>query len=147
MKHFVLSVISYFVLTMIIAVIWHLVLFHAVYKELGAITRDEPIMPFGIMTVFVQALVFSYFYPIYYRSVGGGHPVKRGIVYSLFMGLNVYTVMVFATAAKFQIEPVWTFVAYGTVFQLLQFIIVGIAIGLVHGRLLGSTTDNSAINV
>ena len=135
MKPFVLSVLCYFVLTMIVAVVWHLVLFHDVYMEMGAFTREEPIMPFGMTAVIVQALVFAYFYPMYYRAVGGGHPVKRGVVYSLIMGLNVYTVMVFATAAKFNIEPVGQFVAYGTVFQVIQFVLVGIAIGLVHGRI------------
>jgi hypothetical protein len=47
---------------------------------------------------------------------------------------QVYTVMVFATAAKFQIEPVLDFVLLGTGFQLIQFALVGTAIGWIHGR-------------
>ena len=97
-------------------------------------------MLFGMTAVIIQAVVFSYFYPMYYRAVGGGHPIKRGVIYSLIMGLNVYTVMVFATAAKFHIEPVEQFVVYGTVFQLLQFVVVGIAIGLVYGKIDGTTS-------
>ena len=42
--------------------------------------------------------------------------------------------MVFATAAKFNIEPVIDFVALGTVFQLIQYVFVGIVIGLIYGR-------------
>jgi len=42
--------------------------------------------------------------------------------------------MVFTTAAKFQIEPVLDFVLLGTGFQFIQFALVGVAIGLIHGR-------------
>ena len=52
----------------------------------------------------------------------------------MLMGLMVWTVMVFATAAKFQIEPVWTFVLYGTIFSFLQFVVTGVALGLIYGR-------------
>ena len=48
------------------------------------------------------------------------------------MGLTVYTVMVFATAAKFEIEPVSDFILYGTAFQFLQFLLVGVVLGWIH---------------
>jgi hypothetical protein len=51
------------------------------------------------------------------------------------MGINVWTVMVFATAAKFKIEPVFDFILYGSAFQLLQFVSVGLSIGLIHKKL------------
>jgi hypothetical protein len=40
--------------------------------------------------------------------------------------------MVFATAAKFQIEPLGDFVLFGTAFQFLQFLLVGIVLGVIH---------------
>lgn len=101
---------------------------------MGAFQRAEPIIPFGMLAVILQAIVFAYFYPLFYRHVGGGAPLFRGIQFSLFMGLNVYTVMVFATAAKFKIEPISQFVVLGTAFQVLQFIAVGVAIGWAYGR-------------
>ncbi len=102
---------------------------------MGAFTRGEPIMPFGILAVILQGIVFAYFYPLFYRHVGGGVPVVRGIQFGLFLGLTVWTVMVFATAAKFTIEPVIDFVILGTVFQLIQFTLTGGAIGLIWGRI------------
>lgn len=133
-KKIVFSVIGYFVVTMATAYPWHMLLFHEKYQAMGAFTRSEPIMAFGMLAVILQGIVFSYFYPIFYKHIGGGNPVLRGIQFSLFMGLNVWTVMVFATAAKFKIEPLLDFVALGTTFQIIQFVAVGIVLGLVHGR-------------
>lgn len=125
------ATISYFILTMMVAYTWHMVLFHELYVEMGAFTRVEPIMPFGMLAVTVQGLVIAYLYPFWYQ---GGKPVTSGIKFSLLMGLMVYTVMVFATAAKFKIEPVSTFVLYGTIFQLIQFVVTGAALGLIYGE-------------
>lgn len=133
-RTFGLSVFAYFAVTMAVAYPWHMYLFHEKYVAMGAFSRGEPIMPFGILAVVLQGVVFAYFYPLFYRQKGGGHPVVRGIEFSLFLGLTVYTVMVFATAAKFKIEPVLDFILLGTGFQVLQFVSVGAVIGLVHGR-------------
>lgn len=139
---FGLTIGAYFVSTMATAYPWHMLLFHEKYVQMGAMTRAEPIMPFGMLAVVLQGAVLAYFYPLFYRHKGGGHPIVRGLQFSLFLGLMVYTVMVFATAAKFQIEPLAEFVAFGTVFQIIQFSLFGVVLGLVHGRLEGSTDSN-----
>lgn len=133
-KEFFLSIAAYFVLTMLTAYPWHILLFHEKYVAMGAFTRGEPIMPFGMLAVILQAIVMAYFYPLFYKHVGGGSPIIRGVQYSLFMGMMVWTVMVFATAAKFNIEPVLDFVLLGTIFQLIQFVVVGVGIGLIYGN-------------
>ncbi|MDA0350400.1 MAG: hypothetical protein O3C43_23585 [Verrucomicrobia bacterium] len=133
-KKFFLSVAAYFVITMAVAYPWHMLLFHEKYVAMGAFTRGEPIMAFGILAIILQGIVFAYFYPLFYRHVGGGAPVFRGIQFGLFLGLTIWTVMVFATAAKFAIEPVIDFVILGTVFQFIQFSLTGGAIGLIMGR-------------
>ena len=133
-KKFVLAIVAYFVLTMATAYPWHMLLFHEKYVAMGAFTRGEPIMTFGMTAIVLQATVFAYFYPLFYKHVGGGNPVLRGIQFGLFMGMTVWSVMVFATAAKFSIEPVSDFVIYGTAFQFIQFFVVGAGIGLVYGK-------------
>jgi len=129
---FVLSVLGYFVATMIVAVLWHLVLFHDEYIAMGAFTRGEPIMGLGMTAVILQAFVFAYLFPIYLTHRGGEHPLLEGVKFSLLLGVCVWTVMVFATAAKFKIEPVWNFIAFGTAFQILQFVFVGLVLGFIH---------------
>ncbi len=134
MKRFALATLGYFVATMIVAVTWHLGLFHEKYVAMGALTRAAPIMPLGMFAVFAQGLVFAYIYPIYYRYRGGGAPLRVGIQCSLLLGVLVWTVMVFATAAKFAIEPVADFLVLGTFFQVIQYVAVGAVIGAIYGR-------------
>ncbi len=134
-KKFIFSVVGYFVTTMLIAYPWHMVLYHEKYVAMGAFTRVEPIIPFGMLAIILQGIVFAYFYPLFYKHKGCGHPIIRGVQFSLFMGISVWTVMVFATAAKFQIEPVIDFVAYGTIFQIIQYVFVGAVIGTIQGKL------------
>lgn len=130
-KKFIIATISYVVLSLAIAYPWHLVWFHDLYVEMGAFTREQPIVVLGVLAMFIQGAVIAYFYPFWYR---GGNPVWAGIRYSLIIGLLIYTVMGFATVAKFNIVPVYTFLAYHTSFQLLQFTTTGAALGLIFGR-------------
>ena len=131
MKKLMLATLSYFVLTMLMAYPWHMIWFHDVYQAIGAVQRPQPIMILGMSAVLIQGLVIAYLYPYFYK---GGQPVIQGIKFSWLMGLMVYTVMVFATAAKFNIEPVATFLIYGTAFSFLQFTVTGVALGLIYGQ-------------
>jgi hypothetical protein len=130
-KKTIIATLSYVVISFAIAYPWHLVWFHDLYIEMGAITRAQPIVVLGVLTMFIQGAVIAYFYPSWYR---GGNPVWGGIRYSLIIGLLIYTVMGFATVAKFNIAPVATFLAYHTAFQFLQFTLTGAALGLIFGR-------------
>ena len=127
----ILATISYFVITMALAYPWHLVWFHETYLEIGAVTREEVIMPFGIIAIIVQGIVLAKIYPTYR---GDGNPVVEGIKFSLLAGLLVYTTQGLATAAKFDINPVSTYLVYHTVFQFMQFILTGAALGAIYGR-------------
>jgi len=117
---------------MAIAYPWHIVWFHDAYAAMGAMTRAEPIIPMGMLSMLLQGVVIAYLYPIYYR---GGQPIVEGIKFSLIVGLVVYSVMGPATVAKFDINPVSTFLAYHTVFQILQFLLTGAALGAIFGRM------------
>ncbi|MCC6155817.1 MAG: DUF1761 domain-containing protein [Candidatus Hydrogenedentes bacterium] len=128
----VLAVVSYIVLSMAIAYPWHLIWFHDVYHAMGAVTRPEPNVPLGMLSMLIQGLVIAHLYPLYYR---GGNPIVEGIKFSMIVGLMVYSVMGPATAAKFDINPISTFLAYHTTFQVLQFLITGIALGAIFGRM------------
>lgn len=133
-RKFLFSMIAYFVLTMAIAYPWHILLFHEKYVAMGAFTRGQPIMFLGILAILIQGAIFAHLYPLYYGSTGRGNPLKQGIQFGMMFGAVVWSVMVFATAAKFKIEPVLDFVLYGSVFQFLQYLAVGSAIGLIQGR-------------
>ena len=129
-----LSAISFFLVTMMLGGVWHLNLFKEKYHTLGASTRDEPTILLGMTSVILQALIFSYFYPMYLKYKGQPASIGNGIKYSLLMGVNVWTVMVLTTGAKILIEPIWDFIFLGTAFHLIQFILVGISFGFIHKR-------------
>lgn len=131
-KKLALFVTAYFVITMAWAYPWHMIFFHDLYVEWGAFQRAEPIMPLGIAAIVIQGIVIGYLYPFYYK--GEGNPVFVGIKFNLIIGLMTYTAMGLATAAKFDIEPVALFLAYHTIFQTIQFILTGAALGLIYRR-------------
>lgn len=124
-----LFIVAYFVISMAWAYFWHLIWFHDLYVEWGAVQRAEPIIPLGIAAILVQGFVIGYLFPYYYK--GQGSPVWEGIKFNLIIGLMTYTAMGFATAAKFQIEPITLFLIYHTVFQGIQFILTGAALGFI----------------
>lgn len=130
-KKIALATLSYLVLSMAIAFPWHMIWFHDLYTQMGAVTRPQPIIPLGMLAMLIQGVVIAYLYPFWYR---GGNPIAQGIEFSFIAGLLIYTVMGFATVAKMNIEPVSTFLIYHTVFQAIQFVITGAALGLIYGK-------------
>jgi len=131
LKKMILATISYVTLTMVVAYPWHIILFHDLYVSMGAVTRSEPIVPFGMLAMVIQGFIIAYLYPFYYRD---GNPIVQGIKFSLIMGTIVYSIMGFATVAKIDINPISTFLIYGFVFQVIQFVLTGVALGLIYGK-------------
>ena len=130
LKKITLATISYVILTMAVAYPWHIIWFHDLYVSIGAVTRTEPIVPFGMLAMIIQGFIIAYLYSFYYRD---GNPILQGIKFSLIMGAIVYSIMGFATVAKIDINPVSTFLIYGVVFQVIQFVLTGAALGLIYG--------------
>ena len=130
MKKLFQFLLAYFTITMIWGYAWHLHLFNDLYAEWGAISRDKPIIIFGIIAIFIQGFVIAYLYPFYKK--GSKNPILRGIQFNLIIGLMTYSAMSFATAAKVRIEPVEQFLMYHTVFQLIQFTLTGAALGFIY---------------
>ena len=127
-----LFVAAYFGITMAWAYPWHVMWFHDLYKDWGAITRAHPIMPLGIAAILIQGTVVGYLYPFYRNTQM--NPILSGVKFSLIIGLMTYTAMGFATAAKIQIEPVMLFLSYHTVFQAVQFTLTGAALGYIFRK-------------
>jgi hypothetical protein len=133
MKKIILATASYVVITMAVAYPWHMIWFHDLYEEMGAYTRPEPSIPLGMLAMITQGTAIASLYPSYYK--GGSPPILQGIKFSLIMGTLVYSVMGFAMAAKIDINPITTFLFYGAVFQLIQFVLTGAVLGLIYGKI------------
>ena len=139
-SQFWLAAASYLILTFVMAASWHLALFKNVYARLGAFTRPRPIIPLGILSMVLQAAVVAYLYPFFYR---GGPPPLEGATFGLLLGVFMGSNAVLAEAGKNQVGSLRTWIALEGVYYLLQFTLVGLAIGLVYGSLpsLNSSDD------
>ena len=131
-KKLFLFLIAYFIITMAWAYPWHILWFHEKYVTWGAMTRENPIIPLGMLAIIIQGLVIGYLYPFYYKREK--NPLLQGVTFNLLIGLMTYTAMGFATAAKFDINPVSSFLLFHTVFQALQFTFTGLALGWIYAE-------------
>jgi hypothetical protein len=129
-RGFWLGVAAYLVPTFPIAFVWHLVLFEPRYQALH-IYRADPIIPFGLASMIIQAAVFSWLFP---RVFAGNRDsiLKDGLLYGLGVGLLSWSFTTLAVAAKHPMASISDYVFLETTFTILQFVVVGPLIALAH---------------
>jgi hypothetical protein len=129
-RSFWLGMAAYLVPTFPIAFVWHLVLFESNYHALQ-IYRGDPIIPFGLASMMIQAIVFSWVFPRVFpdsrRSVLG-----NGLLFGRGAGLLSWSFTTLAVAAKHPMSSISDYVLLETAFTLLQFLIVGPLMALAH---------------
>ena len=130
LRSFWLGMAAYLAPTFPIAFIWHLVLFEPNYHALQ-IYRADPIIPFGLASMIIQAIVFSWVFP---RAFAGssGSVLKNGLLYGLGAGLLSWSFTTLAVAAKHPMASITDYVLLETAFTVLQFLIVGPLIALAY---------------
>lgn len=130
-KKFVLAVIAYIIVTFAVAASWHLVFFKHLYDQFAIFTRTEPLIPLGIVSIVMQALILAYLYPVFYK---GGSPAKEGLEFGVLIGALMASIAVFAEAGKQNVSSLTTWLAFETTYYLLQFGVLGVIMGLIYGR-------------
>jgi hypothetical protein len=135
-KKFVLAVIAYIIVTFAVAASWHLMFFKDLYDQLAIFTREKPLIPLGVVSIIMQALVLAYLYPLFYR---GGSPVKEGLKFGLLIGVLMASIAVFAEAGKQNVSSLTTWLVFETAYYLLQFGVLGVIIGSIYGRSIRQT--------
>jgi hypothetical protein len=131
-RGFWLGMAAYLVPTFPIAFVWHLVLFEPSYHALQ-IYRADPIIPFGLASMIIQAVVFSWIFPRVFA--GNGDPVlKNGLLYGLGAGLLSWSFTTLAVAAKQPMTSISDYILLETAFTVLQFLIVGPLIALAYRK-------------
>ena len=131
-RGFWLGVAAYLVPSFPIAFVWHLVLFEQQYHALK-IYRDDPIIPFGLATMIVQGVIFSWIFPRVFAP-GRGSVLKDGLLYGLGAGLLSWSFTTLAVAAKHPMTSIPDYVLLETAFTILQFAVVGPLIALAWRR-------------
>lgn len=130
MRSFWLGVAAYLVPSFPIAYVWHLVAFAAAYDALG-IYRPDPIIPFGLASMVIQGLAFSWVYPRLFPTRGRAI-IRPGLTYGLALAVLSWSFTTLAVAAKNIMSSVPLYLVMETGFTLLQFLIVGPLIALAY---------------
>ena len=130
-KKFVLATFAYLIPTMILGMMWHFVFFKGLYESLGIYNRAEPIIPLGITSMAIQALIMAYLFPFFYK---GGNAITQGIKFGLIMGLFLFSVSTLANAAKIEVTSMSSWIVIQIAFHLIQFLLAGAGIGLAYKK-------------
>jgi hypothetical protein len=129
-KSFWLAVLAYLLPTFPLGYFWHLVTFADRYHQL-AMYRDEVIIPLGLVSMVIQALLFAWAYP---RLFGGRAASWHGgaLRFGLFFGVLAWSFAVLPVAAKYRMSSVPDFLMLETAFTMVQFAIVSPLIAWVY---------------
>ena len=129
---FWLGVAAYILPSFPIAFVWHLVLFEQKYHALR-MYRDEPVIAFGLISMIIQALIFSWLFPRVFPS-SRGSILRDGLLYGLGAGLLSWSFTTIAVAAKNIMTSVPDYLLLESAFTILQFVVAGPLIALAYRR-------------
>ena len=119
---FGLGVLAYLGPTFALGFIWHLMLFHGYYERL-AIFRKDIIIPFGLLSMLIQAFLFAWIYR-YAFAQRNGSLLSRGLSYAAFGAALSWSFTTLAVAAKNVMISVPDYLVIETAFTAVQWIMV-----------------------
>jgi hypothetical protein len=132
MRRIGIGALAYLVPTFALGFVWHLVLFKGYYQAL-AMYRHDVIIPFGFLSMSIQAVVFAWIYDESFarRGMGAG---ARGLAYAAFGAALSWSFTTIAVAAKNVMSSVPDYLLIETAFTAVQWAIVGPLTALVSSR-------------
>ena len=128
-RAFWLGLAAYVVPSFPIAYIWHLVAFAPAYHGL-AMYRDDVIVPFGLLSMFIQGAAFSWVYPRAFSDRSAW--LWNVLCFGFALSLVSWSFTTLAVAAKNLMTSVPSYMVLETGFTLVQFAVVGPLIALAY---------------
>lgn len=125
---FWLAFAAYLVPTFPLGYFWHLSAFKTRYDEL-ALFRDDVIIPMGLTSMILQALLFAWIYPRLFDTAPYAWRDSAMQFFAVF-GLLAWSFMVLPVAAKYRMTSVGGFVALETAFTIVQYAVTSPLIAL-----------------
>lgn len=122
MMRFTVGVLAYAVPTFALGYAWHLILFESYYDAL-AIYRDEIIVPFGFLAIFVQGGIFAWIYEKAFAQRNGGL-WSRALSFGVTCAMLSWTFTTLAVAAKNIMTSVPDYLVIETAFTVVQWAMV-----------------------
>lgn len=120
-KTFSFAVLAYLVPTFILGYFWHLTWFHEAYQALQ-IYRADVIIPLGLSSMFVQALIFAWSYPKLF-STDRAVWVKSAVKAFFVFGLLSWSFTTLAVSAKNVMTSVPDYILLETAWTAIQFLV------------------------
>lgn len=135
---FVLRVLAYVVPTFALGFIWHLVLFESYYESL-AIYRRDIIIPFGFLSMLIQAVIFAWLYEKAFAQQRGT-TWSRAFAYGVTGAILSWSFTTLAVAAKNVMSSVPSYLIIETGFTIVQWTLVAVVTAFVSAQW-GHQTD------
>jgi hypothetical protein len=121
-KRIVISAFSYLIPTFALGFVWHLVAFKGYYDAL-AMYRNDVIIPFGFLSMSIQALLFAW---VYARVFAAWPDAKsRAFGYAAFGAVLSWSFTTIAVAAKNVMSSVPDYLMIETGYTVVQWLIIG----------------------
>ena len=122
-RRIAVGALAYLVPTFALGFAWHLILFKNYYDDL-AMYRHDVIIPFGFLSMSIQAVLFAVVYETTFARTARGAGVL-GIRYAGFGAALSWSFTTIAVAAKNIMSSVPSYVLIETGFTVAQWLIVG----------------------
>src|SRR6266581_1791636 len=129
-RSFWLAVLAYLLPTFPLGYFWHLVSFADQYHQLS-MYRDDVIIPLGLTSMAIQALLFAWAYPRLFLATPAQW-LRGALGFGLVFGTLAWSFAVLPVAAKYRMTSVQDFLMLETTFTFLQFLIVSPLIALAY---------------
>jgi len=121
-KRIGIGVLTYLLPTFALGFVWHLVLFKSYYEALAMYRRDV-IIPFGFLSMSIQALIFAWIYDNLFAA--GRAKLSRGLSYAAFGAALSWSFTTVAVAAKNVMSSVPNYLLIESAFTAVQWLLVG----------------------
>jgi len=121
-KRIVIGALCYLVPTFALGFVWHLVAFKGYYDTL-AIYRKDVIIPFGFLSMSIQALLFAWIYVRVFAACSDA--MSRAFGYAAFGAVLSWSFTTIAVAAKNVMSSVPDYLLIESGYTLVQWLMVG----------------------
>lgn len=122
-KRIALAALAYLLPTFALGFVWHLILFKGYYDAL-AMYRGDVIVPFGFLSMSIQAVLFAWIYDRMFAARESRAWLKRALGYAAFGALLSWSFTTIAVAAKNVMSSVPDYLLIETAFTAVQWGIV-----------------------
>jgi hypothetical protein len=126
---YALTMLAYLVPTFALGFVWHLVLFARYYETLEIYRRDI-IVPFGFLSMLIQAAIFAWLYQTVFAR-RGQTTLARTAAYGVVGAILSWSFTTLAVAAKNVMSSVPDYLLIETAFTCVQWMLVAAATALV----------------